>query len=114
LWRHILPASLPGGTIERGAPHRLDAAFLSLETPSNHMHLIAVAVLDPTSARLHCDREAADREPPDRLPPFRRRVVPCRSGSITPWIEDPGFDIDFHVRQAALPPGASAARGVRR
>ena len=26
----------------------LDAAFLALETPSNHMHVMAVAVLDPT------------------------------------------------------------------
>jgi diacylglycerol O-acyltransferase len=85
----------------------LDAAFLSLETPSNHMHLIAVAILDPTEAPGGFTAETLKRlieSRLDRLPPFRRRVVRVPFGLHHPlWIEDPGFDIDFHVRQVALP-----------
>lgn len=85
----------------------LDAAFLSLETPSNHMHLIAVAILDPTEVPGGFTAATLKRlieSRLDRLPPFRRRVVRVPFGIHHPlWIEDPGFDIDFHIRQAALP-----------
>lgn len=85
----------------------LDAAFLSLETPSNHMHLIAVAILDPTEAPGGFTAATVKRlieSRLDRLPPFRRRIVRVPFGIHHPlWIEDPGFDIDFHVRQVALP-----------
>jgi diacylglycerol O-acyltransferase / wax synthase len=85
----------------------LDAAFLSLETPSNHMHLIAVAILDPTEVPGGFTATTVKRlieSRLDRLPPFRRRVVRVPFGLHHPlWIEDPGFDIDFHVRQVALP-----------
>jgi WS/DGAT/MGAT family acyltransferase len=85
----------------------LDAAFLSLETPSNHMHLILVAVLDPTEAPGGFTAATIKQLIENRietLPPFRRRVVRVPFGLHHPlWIEDPGFDIDFHVRQVAVP-----------
>lgn len=85
----------------------LDAAFLSLETPSNHMHLIAVAILDPSDVPGGFTAETLKRlieSRIDRLPPFRRRVVRVPFGLHHPlWIEDPGFDIDYHVRQVAVP-----------
>ena len=102
----------------------LDAAFLSLETPSNHMHLILVAVLDPTGGGGRVHRATLKRliERAHRpLPPFRRRRRPVPFGLHHPlWIEDPGFDLDFHVRQVAVPaPGgrtswrrSSASRGL--
>ena len=38
------------------------------------------------------------------LPPFRRRLVEVPFGLHHPlWIEDPDFDLDYHVRRAALP-----------
>jgi WS/DGAT/MGAT family acyltransferase len=89
----------------------LDAAFLALETPSTHMHVMATMVLDPsdTPGGFTVDtmrRLIADRLP--RLEPFRRRVVDIPFGVHHPvWIEDPDFDLDYHVRRAALPaPGA--------
>ena len=38
------------------------------------------------------------------LPPFRRRLVEVPFGLDQPyWIEDPDFDIEYHVRELALP-----------
>ncbi len=90
----------------------LDAAFLALETSSAHMHVLAVMVVDPATApaRLDYDRVRELFEARIHLvPPFRRRLVEVPLGLHNPvWIEDPDFDLDFHLRRAALPsPGGS-------
>jgi diacylglycerol O-acyltransferase len=89
----------------------LDAAFLALETPSSHMHVMAAMVLDPGERPGGFNVDAlralvAERLP--RLEPFRRRVVEVPFGMHHPvWIEDPDFDLDYHVRRAAVPaPGS--------
>ena len=39
------------------------------------------------------------------LPPFRWRLVGVPLGLDHPyWIEDPDFDLDFHIRDSAVPP----------
>ena len=39
------------------------------------------------------------------LPPFKWRLVPVPFGLDHPyWIEDPDFDLDFHIRDSAVPP----------
>jgi WS/DGAT/MGAT family acyltransferase len=85
----------------------LDAAFLALETPSNHMHVMAVAVLDPTDLPDGFTAETLRRlieSRLDTLPPFRRRIVRVPFGLHHPlWVEDPGFDLEYHVRQTAIP-----------
>ncbi|MGH3666560.1 MAG: wax ester/triacylglycerol synthase domain-containing protein, partial [Egibacteraceae bacterium] len=92
----------------------LDASFLYLETPTNHMHVGSVLVLDAATApegTLSRDRLAAYVERRLHLvPPFRRRLVPVPFRLDHPvWVEDPDFDLDFHVRRAALPaPGGPA------
>jgi WS/DGAT/MGAT family acyltransferase len=78
-----------------------------METPSQFGHVSSVSVYDrpsddydPLSAwrtqieqRLH------------RLEPLRRRLVEVPFGLDHPfWIEDPDFDLDFHVRHTAVPP----------
>ncbi len=85
----------------------LDSAFLSLETPSAHMHVLGVAIVDPTTAPpgpFH-DRVRALLAARLRLVhPLRRRLVDAPFGLHLPvWIEDPDFDLDYHVRRAALP-----------
>ncbi len=71
------------------------------------MHLILVAVLDPTDVPGGFTAATMKRlieQRIDKLPPFRRRVVRVPFGLHHPlWIEDPGFDLDFHVRQVAVP-----------
>jgi WS/DGAT/MGAT family acyltransferase len=85
----------------------LDAAFLALETPSSHMHVMAAMVIDPAEVPGGFTVETLRNLIRERLPriaPFRRRVVEVPFGLYHPvWIEDPDFDLEFHVRRAAVP-----------
>jgi WS/DGAT/MGAT family acyltransferase len=84
----------------------LDAAFLYMETGSNHMTVAATCVFDPSTVPGGYSFEkvrslVADRLP--LLPPFRQRLVEVPLQLTHPlWIEDPDFDLDYHVRRAAL------------
>ena len=91
----------------------LDATFLYLETPSSPMHVSGVFVADPSTALGGFSFEGYRQMVADRLhlaPPWRRRLAQVPFGLHHPlWIEDPDFDLDFHVRRAALPaPGGRA------
>jgi WS/DGAT/MGAT family acyltransferase len=85
----------------------LDAAFLAIETPSAHMHVMSTAILDPSTAPATFDIDRVRdllRERMHLLPPFRRRLVTVPFDLHNPlWVEDPNFDIDYHVRRTALP-----------
>ncbi|HET6795431.1 MAG TPA: wax ester/triacylglycerol synthase family O-acyltransferase, partial [Acidimicrobiales bacterium] len=91
----------------------LDATFLYLETPSNHMHVASTCVFDPSTVpggySFDKVRQLVEERLP-LLPPFRRRLVEIPFGLHHPlWIEDPDFDLDYHIRRAALPaPGGAA------
>jgi diacylglycerol O-acyltransferase / wax synthase len=84
----------------------LDAAFLAMDSPVAYGHVGSVAVLAPpapgqalTLERFTERIEARLR----RVPLFRRRLVEVPFGLDQPyWIEDPDFDIEFHVRELAL------------
>jgi WS/DGAT/MGAT family acyltransferase len=94
----------------------LDASFLYMETPTLHMHVAMAAVFDPSTvpggysfARVR--RLIAERIP--LAPVFQRRLVevPMRLG-FPVWVDDPEFDIDNHLRRAALPsPGGMRELG---
>ncbi len=91
----------------------LDASFLYMETPNNHMHVGSVYVLDPGGDPEACTFDRIKQAIVDRLhtlPPFRWRLVEVPFGLHHPlWINDPDFDIEYHVRRAALPaPGGKA------
>jgi WS/DGAT/MGAT family acyltransferase len=93
----------------------MDAAWLYLETPTSHMHVGSVIVLDPaTRIGPPLDRGALAAYVASRLhlaPLFRQRLVQVPLRLDRPvWIRDPDFDLDFHIRRAALPaPGDLAA-----
>ncbi|MGI8493657.1 MAG: wax ester/triacylglycerol synthase domain-containing protein, partial [Acidimicrobiales bacterium] len=84
----------------------LDAAFLYMETASNFGHVSGLAIFDPASAgavTLEDVKELLESRM-HLLPPLRRRLVEVPFGLDHPyWIEDPDFDLDFHVREVALP-----------
>jgi diacylglycerol O-acyltransferase len=85
----------------------LDAAFLAMETHAVFGHVGSVCILDPSTAPepLTLDRLSTLIEARLHLiPPFRRRLVTVPLGLDQPyWIEDPDFDIEYHVRELALP-----------
>lgn len=85
----------------------LDAAFLAMETHAVYGHVGSVCVLDPGTAEGPLTLEHVTQVVQSRLhllPPFRRRLVTVPLGLDQPyWIEDPDFDIEYHVRELALP-----------
>ena len=84
----------------------LDASFLYLETPNNHMHVASTYIYDPGDAQGYSFERvrALVENRLHLLPPFRRRLVNVPFGLHHPiWIEDPDFDLDYHLRRATLP-----------
>src|SRR5437667_1270832 len=92
----------------------LDAQFLALETSRQSGHVGGLAIIDPDSRPgapldfLAIQELIADRLP--LLPPMRWRLVEVPLGLDYPyWIDDPEFDLEYHVRELALPaPGSDA------
>ncbi len=86
----------------------LDTSFLNLETASTFGHVSGLAVFDPSTASVPPSLEDIKRLITDRihlLPPYRRRLVEVPFGLDHPyWLEDPDFDLEFHVRHIGLPP----------
>src|SRR5207302_6274245 len=85
----------------------LDAGFLYMETPTLHMHTLKIAVIDPANVPGGYSFDLLKEVLATRLRyllPFRRRVVEVPFGLHHPvWIEDPDFDLDYHVRRVAVP-----------
>jgi len=85
----------------------LDAGFLYMETPTAHMHTLKVAVVDPSTATIPYSFQQVKDVMAARmhlLPPFRRRLVDVPFRLHHPvWIEDPDFDLDYHVRRVGCP-----------
>ncbi|MEY2566864.1 MAG: diacylglycerol O-acyltransferase / wax synthase [Actinomycetota bacterium] len=84
-----------------------DAGFLYMETPTLHMHTLKISVLDPSGVPGGYTFERFKEVLGERLhllPPFRRRMVDVPLGLHHPvWIEDPDFDLDYHVRRVQAP-----------
>lgn len=86
----------------------LDAGFLYMETPTTPMHVASLIVVDPTTAPGDSwgfdDLRSLYEQRLDQAPPFRRRLVEVPFGLHHPiWIEDPEFDLDWHLRHIAVP-----------
>jgi diacylglycerol O-acyltransferase len=89
----------------------MDTAFLYLETPTSHMHVHAVMVLDPSTVPGGYSFEKIKAHLASRLPllaEFRRRVAFVPFDLHRPvWFDDPHFDFDYHIRRIAVPsPGS--------
>jgi len=87
----------------------LDAQFLAVESARTYGHVGGLAVYDPATAP-GGDLTMKDichlvGERIHLLPPFRWRLVGVPLGLDHPyWVEDPDFDLDFHIRDSAVPP----------
>jgi len=85
----------------------LDASFLYLETPTLHMHVEMITVFDPSTVPggySFAKMQAQIASRTHQAPVFRRLLVevPFRLGHPV-WVDDPHFDIDYHVRRTAVP-----------
>ncbi|HEX5660544.1 MAG TPA: wax ester/triacylglycerol synthase family O-acyltransferase [Polyangiales bacterium] len=91
----------------------LDASFLYLETPTMHMHVAMVAVLDPKSMPGGYDFERLQHYI-DRgvrtQPQLQRRLVEVPLKIDHPvWLEEPHFDTLHHIRRVSCAaPGGQA------
>jgi WS/DGAT/MGAT family acyltransferase len=86
----------------------LDAQFLAIENGRNLGHVSGLSIYDPSTASggvLNADRMCEVlTERLHLLPPFRWRLVEVPLGLDHPyWAEDPDFDVEYHVRELALP-----------
>ncbi len=89
----------------------LDGAFLSLESPTTHLHIVGVLLFEADGGSEGFGFERVRDLVSTRLalvPPFRQRMVEVPFGIQHPsMVDDPDFDVDFHVRRASVPhPGA--------
>ena len=86
----------------------LDASFLFMEEPTTAMHVGGLMTLDATPG-FDPDRfMALIGERLAAVPRYRQKIreVPARLG-LPLWVDDPAFELDFHVRRSALPaPGS--------
>jgi diacylglycerol O-acyltransferase / wax synthase len=85
-----------------------DATFVYLETPHTPMHIGSVAIYDPSTAPngfvRFKDILAFIGSRLGGARSFRQRLVRVPFDVDHPyWIEDPEFDIEYHVRHIALP-----------
>jgi diacylglycerol O-acyltransferase / wax synthase len=81
----------------------LDASFLYLESATSPMHVAGTYVFDADN-NFDFDRfKELIGNRLHKLPPFRWRLVEVPFGLHHPiWIEDPEFDLDYHVRRMTV------------
>src|SRR5206468_8998497 len=85
----------------------LDAAFLYFETPTMHMHVGGLMLIDfseakePYSyARMRAYIEARE----GLVPAFRQKLATVPLNLSRPyWIQDADFDLDYHLRRITVP-----------
>lgn len=89
----------------------LDATFLYMETPKQFGHVSSLSIFekpdDPNYDAFNAWRTQIEARL-HTLEPLRRKLrdVPLRLDHPF-WIDDADFDLDFHVRQTAIPPPGS-------
>ena len=81
----------------------LDAEFLHIEDGIVHMHIGGACVFDDPPPPFH-ELEALVASKLHLIPRYRQRVrsVPLALGRPV-WVDDPHFDLGYHLRHTALP-----------
>jgi diacylglycerol O-acyltransferase len=87
----------------------VDAAFLAVEDDCAHMHIGSVNILDPGPLRVGDGGVDIDRirrlfdGQLHKIPRFRQKLASVPLSGAPVWIDDPSFNLDYHVRHTALP-----------
>jgi WS/DGAT/MGAT family acyltransferase len=85
----------------------LDGAFLALESPTTHLHVMGTMVFDPSDVpgglSFRRIRSLVDERVP-LVAPFRMRMLEVPFGLQHPeLVDDPEFDLEYHVRRTSIP-----------
>src|SRR6202050_3937920 len=88
------------------SPDRLspqDASFLHIEDDVSHMHIASVGIFEGPPPPFEEVVAMVDAKL-DLVPRYRQRVktVPFELGRPV-WVDDPHFNIEYHLRHTALP-----------
>jgi diacylglycerol O-acyltransferase len=88
---------------------RLDASFLYLEEPDTPMHVGGVLILEAPPSGVDALAALVEARLP-LVPRYRQRVAEVPGHLANPvWVDDPDFDIAYHLRRSGLPrPGTDA------
>lgn len=90
--------------------NQIDASFLLQEHDNTHMHIGAVAIFDGPPPEVE-EFRAGMRDRLHLVPRYRQRIAEPPLGLGRPmWVDDPHFNIEYHVRETALPAPGSAAQ----
>jgi WS/DGAT/MGAT family acyltransferase len=85
----------------------MDASFLYFETPSMHMHVLGVLVLDPSDLPKGWSRDRVFnllRERLDLIPPFRRKLLqPTLRLHHPVWADVDDLDLHDHITTVTCP-----------
>ncbi len=81
----------------------IDASFLAGEKEASHMHVGGVMIFEgPPPAREDSLAHIASRL--HRVPRYRQKLAVPRFEMGRPlWVDDPSFNLEYHVRHTALP-----------
>ncbi len=80
----------------------MDAVFIYGETPTSHMHIGSVVIIDGALEFEDFKKTIASRI--HFIPKLRKRLVEVPFSIDHPyWVDDPNFDLDMHLRHIALP-----------
>jgi len=92
----------------------LDASFLHVEDAVTHMHIGSVGLFEGPVPRAGEVRDAVAARLP-LVPRYRQKVrfVPLALGRPT-WVDDPHFNLEYHVRRTALPDIEVLCQGIER
>jgi diacylglycerol O-acyltransferase len=85
----------------------LDASFLLIESGTSHMHVAGVILFEGSPPPREELVEALERKL-HLVPRYRQKLAFVPFGQGRPrWVDDPHFNLDYHVRMTALPaPGS--------
>src|SRR5580700_8841912 len=81
----------------------VDASFLHQEGPSSHMHVGGLTIVEGPPPPMEEFLEQIRRRL-HLVPRYRHKLAHTALDSGRPvWIDDPSFNLDYHVRHTALP-----------
>src|SRR6266576_1344517 len=93
---------MPQRHLDRLTP--VDAAFLHQEGPVSHMHIGWVTIVEGPPPTMEQFLEEIRRRL-HLVPRYRQKLAYTVLDSGRPvWIDDPSFNLEYHIRHTALPP----------